>query len=308
MKKRIIFLLAVFVCFTKVYAQAKDLSKDKYYSLNLAWYSTHYVTPQCIYEVNNEEETYTKLKRNRIYLDKTGYYHFDDKVFIPGLMAVKFDLKKGRLFNDSYAEERGVYFNDSFGAKYSASSSLSEKTKNGIKKYDAENLGRFAFSSTSHYESLSWNFNSIPWVEGEKGYGIGSTIRISTKEYFDTLCILNGYVNIEKLDLYKKNSRVKVFNVKDLDNNLEYRIELEDIVEFQYLYLDEETKNVELTIVEVYKGDKWADTCVQGIVPMVTSTTVDNSNQQKYSMFGSEKAITNTINNYTNKYSEIVNK
>ena len=41
---------------------------------------------------------------------------------------------------------------------------------------------------------------------------------------------------------------------------------------------------------------------------MVTSTTVDNSNQQKYSMFGSEKAITNTINNYTNKYSEIVNK
>ena len=237
MKKRIIFLLAVFVCFTKVYAQAKDLSKDKYYSLNLAWYSTHYVTPQCIYEVNNEEETYTKLSRNRIYLDKTGYYHFDDKVFIPGLMAVKFDLKKGRLFNDSYAEEKGVYFNDSFGAKYSASSSLSEKTKNEIKKYDAENLGRFAFSSTSHYESLSWNFNSIPWVEGEKGYGIGSTIRISTKEYFDTLCILNGYVNIEKLDLYKKNSRVKVFNVKDLDNNLEYRIELEDIVEFQYFLL-----------------------------------------------------------------------
>jgi hypothetical protein len=79
--------------------------------------------------------------------------------------------------------------------------------------------------------------------------------------------ILNGYVDMEKLDLYKKNSRVKVFTLEDLDNNINSKIKLADEVVFQNFKLQKPTKHIRLTIKEVYKGNKWEDTCVSSIIP-----------------------------------------
>lgn len=302
MKKKCLVLVLFSLLNISIFSQEKDFLKDKYFSFSYVWHSKNFVTPDFIYEFNNEECTYKKIDRNKLYLNKNGYLYFDKQIILPGFFCIRFDIENGRLFNDSYAESRGSYFNDYFGASYSSSSCLTEKTKKGMITYEAENLGKFAFERTDHYESFSWNYNSIPWVEGEKDYGIGTTIKISTKEPFDTLSILNGYVDIEKLDLYKKNSRVKVFCIKDLDNNLEYRFELEDIVEFQFFYFDIETKNVELIIEDVYKGDLWKDTCIKGIVPMSTYTQVENSSYQKYSMFGEKSAVINRINEYMANY------
>ena len=73
-------------------------------------------------------------------------------------------------------------------------------------------------------------------------------------------------MNLNKFELYKKNSRVKKFTVEDLDNNIKYEIKLTDDVKFQNFRLKKPTANIRLTIKEVYKGDKWDDTCVSSII------------------------------------------
>ena len=58
------------------------------------------------------------------------------------------------------------------------------------------------------------------------------------------IIIVNGYVDLQRRDLYKKNSRVKTFTVKDKINYITYTFELEDCVEFQQFYLKKATNNI----------------------------------------------------------------
>ena len=48
---------------------------------------------------------------------------------------------------------------------------------------------------------------------------------------------------------------------------MEYDINLDDAVYVQCIKLKKPTKNIILYIKEVYKGDKWDDTCVSCLVP-----------------------------------------
>lgn len=162
---------------------------------------------------------------------------------------------------------RGLFYQPHFKSKFTATSELKEKTKKGTVVYKAQNLAEYAYAPQDKYVVLEWNYDGKPWVEGVDGYGIGEKIKLSTAQKFQAIDILNGYVDPKRPDLYKKNSRVKTFAVKDLDNDLDYIFHLEDVVEFQTFNFRKFTKNIELTILEVYEGDKWADTCVTGITP-----------------------------------------
>ena len=141
---------------------AGDLAKDRYFTFSDSWTSQLYVTPEKIYENCFEGDFYKEIDRSEFRLDENGWFYYSGSSFIPGAGTFSFNGE-----NDSYAEEKGIYYNQFFKATYSSDTALTEKTKNGTVTYSAENLGKFAFSKTDHYESLSWNYNHVPWVEGE---------------------------------------------------------------------------------------------------------------------------------------------
>ena len=87
-----------------------------------------------------------------------------------------------------------------FRTVYTASSELKE----GSTVYSAKNLGTLFLPPNSKEGLRMWNPGHKPWVEGKAGYGENEFITISTSKEFNELSVLNGYVAIERLDLYKK--------------------------------------------------------------------------------------------------------
>lgn len=267
--EKIIILTALFLLATPSFSQDLELAKDDYLTFSSSWPYEQYVTPEKIYVFCYEDDTYTEKSRSLLRLDKDGYFYYGGLVLIPGAIPHVLFNSDGSGKTEEYAKKQGYFYQPYFGTSYTATSELSENTKDGTVFYRAENLGRFAYAPTDHYQSLSWNYEGKPWAESKSGYGIGEKITMTTKSEnsFVSVIILNGYVDVKRRDLYKKNSRVRMFSAADTDNGITYTFELEDCVEFQSFELQKPTTRMEFTITDVYKGEKWADTCITAIVP-----------------------------------------
>lgn len=123
---------------------------------------------------------------------------------------------------------------------------------------------------------------STVWSEGVQGDGIGEWIEISTGGDIgkvNSIAISNGFT--KSTDLYYKNNRIK-------KANLEFSDGTNKIVEFKDNTLDEqvidiggkETSYVRLTILEVYKGNKYQDTCISTI--SINKISSNNDVQQEF--------------------------
>lgn len=105
------------------------------------------------------------------------------------------------------------------------------------------------------------NYNTS-WIEGKDGYGIGEWIMFKRKSpiQISQINIVNGFNKSESL--YKSNSRVKRVKVEFSDGT----VMEEDLEDYNYdvIYLDEPIKidSVKITILDVYKGSKYDDTCL----------------------------------------------
>ena len=144
----------------------------------------------------------------------------------------------------------------------SASSSLPDQ---GTQTYGAENL---------IYES---RMNA--WAEGVPGDGIGESIEIREMYHgggddvfrYNEMCIVNGYAKDEKT--WQENNRVKSMKLYFMDEYMGTII-LEDTMLPQYIDLSPVAMKVangceakfRFEITEVYKGTKYDDTCISGIV------------------------------------------
>lgn len=108
-----------------------------------------------------------------------------------------------------------------------------------------------------------------PWVEGEPGSGVGSIISVDERpgEGIPNLVFVNGFFHPTKRYLYEYNNRIKkfLFESTDDENPYDMIIELEDSPNFQTFWLPRITKSFNLTILEVYKGTKYDDTCLAGL-------------------------------------------
>lgn len=104
--------------------------------------------------------------------------------------------------------------------------------------------------------------------EKNNSSGIGEYLDIEFTEPKDNIVVLNGYVDLEKRYLYKANNRVKTAVIKSLDENNPFEIEyeFEDYVHFSEINFPCEVNKVRFTIKEVYKGEKWNDTCITAII------------------------------------------
>lgn len=146
-----------------------------------------------------------------------------------------------------------------------ASSYYVEKTRNGTIEYIPQTLSAL-FSLGMH---CTW-IRHTPWVSGKENNssGIGEYLDIEFDKKQDNLVILNGYVDPFKHYLYKANNRVKKAVITSLDeeNPFEIEYEFEDYVHFSEIDFPCEVNKVRFTIKEVYKGEKWDDTCITAVI------------------------------------------
>jgi uncharacterized caspase-like protein len=108
------------------------------------------------------------------------------------------------------------------------------------------------------------------WCEGAKGDGIGETIvfRMDRPMSFDVVAIENGYT--KSPILYGKNSRPDLVELKTSDG-MTWRTHLEDVMRMQFLALPTPVKAswISLTILSVYSGSKYSDTCISYFRPQI---------------------------------------
>ena len=164
------------------------------------------------------------------------------------------------------------------GVEVSCSSYLTE----GAKQYTAANLTK-TFIGVLRDGGMVFNTVALPWVEGEAGSGIGVILSIQFKTgsliadrygaldgMYDSISIMNGYVDFYRPDLFFKNNRVKTVNIKSTDNGpfFEFEYELKDVPEFQGIPLPRKSSSVDITIKEVYKGNLYDDTAITSILPV----------------------------------------
>lgn len=108
------------------------------------------------------------------------------------------------------------------------------------------------------------------WCEDKYDSGIGEylTITFETPIIFDEIWILNGFSH---KDYYKKNNRVKSLNIGFLDGDIgstgDFTLE-DDGEKYQSIKLEEPvlTTAVVFTITDVYRGEKYDDTCIGEII------------------------------------------
>jgi hypothetical protein len=117
----------------------------------------------------------------------------------------------------------------------------------------------------------------IPWAEGVSGSGIGERIRIEMEpgrrrangSSILSLFISNGFVDYNRPHLYEYNNRLKKIRVHNIGYNEYTDFELEDHPDIQQVWFGFKNPSyiIEIEILEVYKGTRWDDTCVNFIIP-----------------------------------------
>ena len=108
------------------------------------------------------------------------------------------------------------------------------------------------------------------WVEGVSGYGEGEVIQFYNDMYLPNniseIHITNGY-NAESSDMYYKNSRAKELKIEFNDGTVIFET-LKDTPNSQVIQLNEvvKTGSVTITILSVYPGTHYEDTCISDII------------------------------------------
>lgn len=152
----------------------------------------------------------------------------------------------------------GIYFENLNASSYLTEGKLKYKPEGILEKYFNKNVQFVSYMSKS----------ALPWVEGKADEGTGEYIEFDIVPGWITknpdLYILNGYVNPEKPELFKQNNRIKKALI-ETNTGLKKTVEFRDQVEFTGIKLEENTSHVKITILEVYKGSKYNDTCLSAI-------------------------------------------
>ncbi len=126
------------------------------------------------------------------------------------------------------------------------SSYLKEKNKS----YPVQNLDDFSVDT--------------PWVEGVKGDGIGEGFTIVNDSTYPYLLIMNGYISYRKPYLYKQNNRIKKIKVIGLKSGKTKKLDVLDTPHPQTVDISfiTEPEDIRIEIEDVYKGNKYDDTCL----------------------------------------------
>lgn len=113
------------------------------------------------------------------------------------------------------------------------------------------------------------NAYCFPWVENAADSGIGEWIEFDLSSPQSTTYILNGFVDGNRMHLYKATSRMKeaeftgwTENSKEIKQNVHF----EDFVYFKTVQFSEPVTKFRITIKETYPGEKWQDTAISAVM------------------------------------------
>ena len=129
-----------------------------------------------------------------------------------------------------------------------------------------------------------------PMVEGDVGNGTGLEVNIDFKTPVNNIVVLNGYVDLDKQHLYKKNARMKKVIVKG--DNFTFDYEFEDYVHFSQIKFPEQTTKIKIFVIEVYEGEKWDDLAISGLwVKEDITKDVNSKVAEEYLEYANEYSI-----------------
>lgn len=251
-----------------------------------------YVSDSALYYSFPYLKIFAKYDTSCLATDSDGFVKFtygpgsDDKLlFIFGDQINQYFSDFAHDGNLRYEDEEEEYtpgkYHDYYIKTITASSSLSETLGGRNITYSPKNLGRcFEVGCTCH--PYWWNYKHIPWVEGAEGNGIGESVTVEFTQEMNGMSVLNGYVTLDKLKLYKENSRLKQVLIEDLVNGDSWNVNFDDYVYFNYIAFPKATTKVRMTIKSVYAGTKYADTCVSAIIPCKASPYMSEEDQKEY--------------------------
>lgn len=251
MKKLIFFYFLIINCFC--FGQ-ENLSKKLFNDFDrITW---DFLNDQ-LYEYIYTDDGFTKNIYHYSYNNKGPYYELiltkDDKderyiALLPD--NEEFFLVYGNdsnqpIYNSFFSKNDLLYIKNCI---YIASSCLKENNS----EYIAGNLG-----NTDLYN---------PWVEGKKGSGIGEKIEIFSSENISSLVISNGFVS-RNTATYYNNNRVKKLKISDKQNpeNFMEIVLPDNAIPLEYK-LNFCSKQLQLEILDIYKGSKYDDTCINFIL------------------------------------------
>lgn len=103
------------------------------------------------------------------------------------------------------------------------------------------------------------------WAEGVAGDGIGEWLKVDFTRASYEMMILNGYIDFGNMQAYKRNNRLKRIKVESTEPVFSMEYTFEDYVAYHTIKMPMATKAVKITVLEVYKGEKYNDTCVTAI-------------------------------------------
>ncbi len=144
----------------------------------------------------------------------------------------------------------------------SAWSELKEVVKGKDIVYEAKNMKNPIAVTIDNEYSFGLNQVFPPWAEGEQGPGIGGYIDVEFERSSDKFYILNGYVDMTNRHLYKANNRLKTIKIDSEDPPFSTVTVIKDVVQFHEIVLPQSTAKIHITIVDVYNGTKYDDTCI----------------------------------------------
>lgn len=112
--------------------------------------------------------------------------------------------------------------------------------------------------------------SDTPWVEGEKGDGIGESfvIKATSKKVYPYLLIINGFISASRPQLYSQNGRIKKIKVEGLTSG---KIGICSVLDTPHpqtvdISIIPNAEDVKITILEVYPGTKYRDTAIHYLI------------------------------------------
>lgn len=155
------------------------------------------------------------------------------------------------------------------------------KNEHDIKKHNVLRTDRLVSIKTSSskqgYPSKNLNDDNLSTAWCPEGNGIGEWIEVETKQMIlASIFLVNGYTKSK--ETYYNNNRVKAVRIQYGTEDYNNDIYIDDIPFEQpidlmsYIILDSEGyasyEKVRITILDVYKGSKYDDTCISELLIM----------------------------------------
>ena len=138
-----------------------------------------------------------------------------------------------------------------------------------ISPYNVQiNTSSFLIENGRNYSgnNLRKLFETLAWSEGKDDAGIGEYIELDFSETYirsvDTIIMSNGFFYPNNHNLYYQNNRLKRIRIEDMDGNYIQEFEVQDTPNLQLFRLNGFYSRIKITILEVYYGTEFNDTCI----------------------------------------------